>query len=129
MTYKISWWICIMWKIGSNNYLLVGLFYEKLCSLQTSILSIHKECKKKTCSVAMDKLYKSILVLKCHPTLQCCLQLPSLLTLNPSPNLNKKIYWKCQSEHVSNVLQVVNNSDICGTILIHKNNYKQLEIF
>ncbi len=36
---------------------------------------------------------------------------------------------KCQSELVSIVLQVINSNDICGTILIHQNNCKQLQIF
>ncbi len=73
----------------------------------------------------MDKLHKLDLVLKCHPTFQCCFQLPSLLRLNPTPNPNNFLKKKCQNELISNVLQVENNSDIYGTILIHKNNYKQ----
>jgi hypothetical protein len=38
-----------------------------------------------------------------------------------SLNVSKWICFQCT--------QVVNSSDICGTILIHKNNDKQLEIF
>jgi hypothetical protein len=56
-----------------------------------NINSIHtQKMQKNTCSVILDKLYKSDFVLKCRPKFQCCLQFPSLLTLNPTPNPNKK---------------------------------------